>query len=222
MVWGVIVAAVSGAIPINPIEWVNSWDYPELALREHRSGSTEYTLVVSSGGRPQACEVTESSGSGDLDMVTCAVAMRRGNFEPARNAQGSTIVSLFHGRINWSIPGTRSSQPRPMKPDMEVSIARMPSGIDDPATISVAFAVDENGRASDCTPVEAKLAPWRGALGKPDSSETAKIKVLGAAACREFMKQVVARQLLDQQGRAVSSVQTAMIRFSVKPPAEAR
>lgn len=88
----------------NPGSWATSADYPAIALREGRAGVVRFTVTVDLDGTVSKCEVTASSGSGDLDAATCVLISARARFQPARDAQGDAIVSTYYNSIRWQIP----------------------------------------------------------------------------------------------------------------------
>lgn len=88
----------------NQANWVTTNDYPSRALREEREGVTGYRLSVGADGRATDCQITSSSGSSDLDEVTCTNLMRRSRFNPATDGEGQPTSGSFSGRVRWVIP----------------------------------------------------------------------------------------------------------------------
>lgn len=88
----------------NAGNWVTTNDYPSRALREEREGVTGYRLSVSADGRVADCQITSSSGSPDLDDVTCANLQRRARFNPATDGEGQPTTGSYSGRVRWVIP----------------------------------------------------------------------------------------------------------------------
>ncbi|MDZ7893563.1 MAG: energy transducer TonB [Sphingobium sp.] len=81
----------------NPGSWVTTDDYPPRALRENRQGTTGFRLTVGADGRATGCDITSSSGSPDLDQVTCQNLMRRARFK-------SGAAGSYSSRVVWKIP----------------------------------------------------------------------------------------------------------------------
>jgi outer membrane biosynthesis protein TonB len=54
-----------------PGQWIRPDDYPPTALRQNVEGNTEFRLSVDRLGKPVACTILISSGSGILDDATC-------------------------------------------------------------------------------------------------------------------------------------------------------
>lgn len=80
-------------------------DYPSKALRNLEQGTVRATLVIDDEGKPRKCLVYRSSGSKLLDDTTCDVMLARTKFEPARDANGMPVQSLYTTPpIRWEIP----------------------------------------------------------------------------------------------------------------------
>lgn len=116
----------SSPMPKNyPGMWANTGDYPSLALRELREGTTAFTVDVSVDGRVSKCTITTSSGHADLDKTTCDNVMARAQFYPAQDRNGVATTGSYSNRVRWQIPEVLSmasmpkitdSLPRPPKP----------------------------------------------------------------------------------------------------------
>jgi protein TonB len=69
-----------------PVQEVIGWqDYPSEALRKEQTGSVTIAIDVSASGKPDRCQVTESSGFVQLQRAACAAYMKRARYEPARD-----------------------------------------------------------------------------------------------------------------------------------------
>ena len=88
----------------NPGLWVNTNDYPSIALQNQIEGSTGFRVKVSPDGFVTECMITSSSGSSDLDQATCTNVVRRARFDPALDAQGKPISGAYSNRVRWQIP----------------------------------------------------------------------------------------------------------------------
>ena len=124
----------------NPGNWATSNDYPTTALRNGIEGNTAFRVKVDVTGKVEECEVTESSGSGDLDATTCDLIMRRARFIPAQDGKGNFIAGTWSSRVRWQIP----ESPVPNDP------FRGPDGRFKPTTITYSFFVERDGSTSDC------------------------------------------------------------------------
>ncbi len=82
---------------------VSDDDYPNDALRKMEQGTTVVRLTVEADGKASACGVVSSSGSRTLDYQTCAIYLRRAQFEPAIGADDRPVRSVFFTRLTWRI-----------------------------------------------------------------------------------------------------------------------
>jgi protein TonB len=85
----------------NPGDWFPQDSYPAAAKRAGAQGRVSVRLGVGPDGRVTSCQVTASSGNGDLDSTTCRLAQRNGRYTPAKDANGTAIETTV------SIPGVR-------------------------------------------------------------------------------------------------------------------
>lgn len=88
----------------NPGSWVTPDDYPARALREEREGTTGFRLAIGADGKVADCQVTSSSGHGDLDAEACKMLVRRARFKPAEDGNGNAMPSSYTSRVVWQIP----------------------------------------------------------------------------------------------------------------------
>jgi periplasmic protein TonB len=88
----------------QPGSWVTPDDYPARALREEREGSTGFRLSIGADGKVTDCQITSSSGHGDLDAEACKMLMRRARFRPAEDSNGAAMPDTYSSRVVWQIP----------------------------------------------------------------------------------------------------------------------
>lgn len=88
----------------NQARWITNDDYPARALRAEAEGVAGYRLIVSTNGQVSACEVTRSTGNGQLDDATCQFIARRARFEAATDETGAKVVGSYTGTVKWQIP----------------------------------------------------------------------------------------------------------------------
>ena len=79
-------------------------DYPSRALRAEEEGTVRMSITVGANGRVDACNVTGSSGSSDLDQAACRGMERYARYNPALNAAGDPISSTLSQSIVYRIP----------------------------------------------------------------------------------------------------------------------
>lgn len=89
----------------HPAEWVGGGignrDYPEAAKRARLQGVVDVLFTVHTDGRVSGCKVDHSSGSPDLDRLTCALTERRLLYNPALDASGKPIEEIAGRRFRF-------------------------------------------------------------------------------------------------------------------------
>ena len=76
-------------------------DYPIAAMKAGRMGKADVRLRVGENGSISECSILRSSGSADLDTVTCKVLNERAKFEPARDVDGKAVRGIVVTSIQW-------------------------------------------------------------------------------------------------------------------------
>lgn len=110
------VGKVSNPIPKgSPSTWATTLDYPALALREEREGTTAFKLTINKEGQVSDCAIAVSSGHPDLDKVTCDNITRRAEFFPAQDKQGKPTTGQYSNRVRWQIPRLVSTASYPIQ-----------------------------------------------------------------------------------------------------------
>lgn len=210
-----LLLAVVAARPLGAFAWVSPYDYPVAALREERGGETGFRLRVSEEGRPLGCEITSSSGSQDLDATTCAMLMRRAHFEPARDADGRAMPSVYRNRNSWwAGEGRPPALPSPAA-DVVLSVEKLPDGLERPVRLSVAFLVAPDGSLSDCTPGPPE--PAAKPRSKQGKAQRAAVELLGPQACAQTSVGKL-RPFVNDAGQAEPSIQVAKVTFTEGVP----
>lgn len=98
--------AVIPAEPLIPLDqWFHSDDYPPASMRGAEEGDVSALLSIDPQGMVTGCRITHGSGHPLLDRATCALAVRRGRFTPAKDVHrqpvaGSYVISGVKWRIN--------------------------------------------------------------------------------------------------------------------------
>jgi protein TonB len=78
-------------------------DYPATAKRAGIQGAVAVRFTIRPDGRVGGCEVVKSSGSAELDGVTCLLIERRFRYRPARDAQGRAIAETTTKLYTWGL-----------------------------------------------------------------------------------------------------------------------
>ena len=76
-------------------------DYPPDLRRAGVAGRIDVHLTVEPSGRVSNCRVVQSSGSAELDGITCRLVRQRYLFEPARDVTGRPVRDLVGDRHMW-------------------------------------------------------------------------------------------------------------------------
>lgn len=139
--------AERGAPANNPGAWVTNDDYPPLAMREEREGTTGFRLTYGTDGLPRKCDIVSSSGHADLDAVTCDLVMERARFRPGKTETGHVTGGTYSNRVRWKIPE--------VAPQM-----RGPLPFSNPGRMTLDYVVDAQGAVASCDGhVEGLVAP---------------------------------------------------------------
>lgn len=88
----------------DPAQWITNDDYPPAALRENREGVSKITWQINEQGKVENCQVTESSGSPDLDETACRLITRRGRYSPALDQTGRPMRTTQSRNVRWVVP----------------------------------------------------------------------------------------------------------------------
>jgi protein TonB len=92
-------------------EWVDGGlgnrDYPEAAKRARLQGVVDVLFTVLTNGRVRGCRIDHSSGSADLDRLTCALVEQRLLYNPALDASGKPVEEVAGRRIRFAMSPRR-------------------------------------------------------------------------------------------------------------------
>jgi len=76
-------------------------DVPSAVMAQRPRGVVGFRLLVGRDGRLRDCRVTRSSGNRVVDGATCAAALRRLRFAPARDTAGRPVEAWAPGEHEW-------------------------------------------------------------------------------------------------------------------------
>lgn len=129
----------------NPGVFFGPDSYPPAARRANEAGRVSMKLRVGADGRVTNCDVT-SQPIPNLDADTCAIALAKLTFEPARDAVGKPVSSDYPLSILWQLgpPEPSGGEFVPMKP-IEVSTTSFQPGL-----VETEIVIDEEGRVASC------------------------------------------------------------------------
>jgi protein TonB len=76
-------------------------DWPHELSDEGIGGRVSVRYVVTVAGRATDCEVTRSSGSRELDLLTCRLIEERFHFKPSLDEEGRPVESMILQNHDW-------------------------------------------------------------------------------------------------------------------------
>jgi TonB family protein len=161
-------------------------------------------VTVTPDGKVENCRAESSSGISKLDAYTCSIIERRARFHAAIGGNGQPTYGVIRTIVTWAVDASGGAMP---PADLELTVSRLPSGVNGKTSGSLMFLVDAAGHPSFCMeekptePLASKLPP-----------------VLVNIACNQLVKSYVAVPARDLSGRAVSSIQNATVTFLTQEP----
>ncbi|MBX7541457.1 energy transducer TonB [Qipengyuania sphaerica] len=92
-------------------KWTNSQrvvrriaaNYPSAALRKGEQGSVRFLLIIDETGQVEECRQSNVTLLDKLESPACKI-MRRGEFEPALDADGNPMRSYYASQIRYVLP----------------------------------------------------------------------------------------------------------------------
>jgi hypothetical protein len=206
MLWiGVAVTALLAApVPANMKKWFYPDDVP-VYLIERSPGLwwVGIRMTVRPDGSILGCDVERKSGIPELDDLTCSLASHRAKFLPAHWSDGSPAFGVYRTSISWAVSDAPFDTSKLSNPDLDVFVQSLPGSIKSPALVRVMFAVDQVGNMSSCQ-----------AEPTPAFEKTENNPVLAPVACDQLIKSYKAVPANDAAGKAIGSVQDALVRFA--------
>lgn len=84
---------------------ITNRDYPRALGQAGIGGTVEMTLMVETSGRVGRCAVTRSSGSPELDQLTCRLVQQRFRFRPGTDRTGRPVAEEVDFEHVWEVRG---------------------------------------------------------------------------------------------------------------------
>ncbi|MBB5730642.1 TonB family protein [Sphingomonas prati] len=181
--------SVAVAQPIDPAAWVQTADYPPIAVQQAQEGAALVRLHITGEGRVDDCAVVESSGSPLLDLTTCTLVRHRARYRPAADSKGRPVATTDRRRIAWKLPqdGTPGADwvPRAMSVAVKIDVD-----------------MDDKGAVAAC----------RSTKTKSNAAElVAILDEMGKNLCAEIGGNEDGNPMRDTRGKAVPSRLTFVI-----------
>ena len=89
--------------PPKLLKGMKGSDYPVAAKEADAQGTVTVRYRVGTDGRVTQCRVIRGSGSAILDQATCPLAELRFRYRPARDEDGTPIVTMVTRENDWII-----------------------------------------------------------------------------------------------------------------------
>lgn len=77
--------------------------YPLKMLRNEEDGLVKYRVLVNAEGKPEGCQIAQSSRPASFDDLVCFFIIRELEFEPARNSAGEAVAGIHTGSVRYVI-----------------------------------------------------------------------------------------------------------------------
>ena len=90
----------------EPVSAVKDKDYPLWAADAGVRGTVGVRFVIGVRGRLTDCVVTSSSGSRELDAMTCPIMTKRLRFRPRLDRAGHPVPAVVEGTQAWAPHGS--------------------------------------------------------------------------------------------------------------------
>jgi hypothetical protein len=196
---------LAAPVPINLASIFSPDDMPTYVVKAGKNRYVSFRATVRADGTIQDCIVERESGDPKLDALTCSIFAKRAKFHPAKSPDGTPVYGVFRSGMNWTIgfgPPPREELEEAHPADLEIS-TNLPPDVDRRTVVTVAIAVDENGRVVDCD----AQPPLPGDRRKRFSQ-------LVPIACQQMINAFKGRPASDASGNPVRSVQNATVLFT--------
>ena len=196
MLWIALAAQLTAARPVDPAGWFKDTNWQQLIPGKKVFGLELFRVTVTPEGKPQDCKIEVTAGTPELDKLTCEQVMARGQFKPARWADGTRAYAVYRNNVLWADADSFDYQ-RPM--DVRIEVNDLPRGMHSPVDFSVDFAVAADGKISQCETADRTIDP-----------------ALVSIACDQVTQSYPAVPARDAGGRPVASIQNVKVAFVVK------
>ena len=205
MFWIALAAQITAPAPDSPSRWFSGNDVPQYLIKRN-SGLwlVPVRVSVAPDGKIRGCEAEAVGQVPSLDDYTCGIIQHRAKFRPAE-IDGIPTFGVYRTSVMYVVADVPLDTSKVSNPDIDVSLKRLPAGLDSPTLVKVAFTVDASGQKSSCT-----------ADGSAGLERVNNHPDLVAVACNQIMEGYRATPAAVA-GQPIASVQNALVRFSAAP-----
>lgn len=93
--------------PLPRVVMVSESDYPKAARQAGVEGDVRFDLLIDAKGKPSGCTITAGADlPASLAADTCAMAVKRWRFVPARDDQGQKVAGQRSYSFAWRMAGS--------------------------------------------------------------------------------------------------------------------
>ena len=204
MFWVGLTAAFSAPAPANLKSWFHPTDTPGFLYKETVSGFwlVGLRITVRPDGTIQRCVVTNDAGPQlKIAEITCKLVTQRAHFQPAR-LDNTAVYGVYESTFSWKVEYFRTKQMS--LPQLQLQVASLPDPKLKSALVKIMFEVDSEGRFGQCM-----------ADPNPSFEEVTNQPLLVQVACEQLPLAAKFAPVRDETGKAVPSVQDAVVKFDV-------
>lgn len=198
--------AAAAAFSAPEPQYIESWispaiDFPQKGIQKNELVHLAIEVTVNPQGYAESCQSRVLSGNPSMGSYSCKLIGLRALFRPARDLSGRRTFGMFRLHLAWWKGDGRPPMDQQRNWNFEVATQGLPASMKQPVVKRIQFAVDANGRVLACD-----------AESKDMSSEMAQL------ACGQLAKQFTVAPARTRSGRAVPSVQDALVHFVARQP----
>lgn len=145
----ILLMAASGLMSVPE---ATSFDYPQEALRNDRSGAAVIAMMVDPKGKVVRCEIRQEFGDKALSSRICDLQQRH---KPARDENGDPAFGMINAIVKYWLPGSEAGDQIARMvdaPNVTLSVADLPTEAEGKIDTKVIVRVDEAGLVAACQP----------------------------------------------------------------------
>lgn len=191
----------------NVLDLFSNEDVPINLIPNGEARRVNIRVTVGPDGRLRRCDIEGSSEIERLDALTCDLVRKRARFHPATWSDSSPAYAVIRKSVVWSVNARFLTAPG----DLDLTVEQLPKGLKSPIALTVMFETDVIGRLGACVEETRTFHPY-----------TKKFPELVKVACQQLSEGYVATPARDDSGKAVKSIQDAVVRFSTDSAATER
>lgn len=157
MLWLAVASLMSVPKPINARMPDVRAIFTADDMPDYLQGPGIWVVYVRATVRPdgtlQSCGAEASSGNSKLDAYTCQIIARRAKFAAAKWPDGTPVYGVIRVPVSWAIadaPLPEGAMLQAMRPDVDLTVNKLPTGAHKVVGVELQVAADESGRIVAC------------------------------------------------------------------------